>query len=50
MVYSDTSAKQPDASYILYNLSNPTRANGIKYQPGTTQHFPRLVVEVAVEN
>lgn len=32
------------------NLPTPDRANGLMYQPGTFQHFPSLVYEVAVAN
>lgn len=31
-------------------MPDPSHQNGLKYQPGTFQHFPTLVVEVAVRN
>ena len=31
-------------------MPNPSRQNGLKYQPGTFRHFPTLVVEIAIMN
>jgi len=44
------SVKQPDSSFMPPNLPTPDRANGLRYQDGTFQHFPSLVYEVAVSN
>jgi len=44
------SVKQPDSSFMPPNLPTPDRANGLRYQDGTFQHFPSLVFEVVVSN
>jgi len=50
IIYNPGSVKQPDSSFMPPNLPTPDRANGLRYQDGTFQHFPSLFYEVAVSN
>jgi len=45
--YTPGLSKHPDASFRLQILPDPSRQNGLMYQPGTTQHYPTFVLEVA---
>jgi len=48
--YEPGKGKQPDASFAHCNLPPPNRQNKLVYMPGTTEHFPTFVFEIAVTN
>src|SRR5437762_9153803 len=50
MSYNNTNAKQPDCSYLHRRMPAPTHQNQLQFMPGTTQHYPSFIVEVAYQN